>query len=282
MTSQQISDFVDHGVPLDLYPNLVFVLATTPKGTRYVQEAFKSADRNACLKMAFALKGHIWDLLKCRFGNYALQELIKNARPADLQCVIDELLTAGNGSAVKAARDKYGCRILQRLLEHCPPKQVSAIIESLLAETVSLATHQFGMFSLQHLLEHGPADVKSQIMETLTQNVVTIGTSMCGAAVLHKAMEKNADADPAAQMKLAQTLAMDRELLCKMGCTRHGHPAVKQALELLDPSQRQDPVYFLFGKQETLSKSRYGRLLTAFVQRCASQDLFACVNPSGA
>ena len=55
-----------------------------------------------------------------------------------LRFIIDEIMKPGSKSVGYLARHKYGCRTLQRLLEHCFQQQTLQIVEGLLAEVVPL------------------------------------------------------------------------------------------------------------------------------------------------
>merc|ERR1711959_733568 len=137
--------------------------------------------------------------------------------------------------------------------------RVSGIVEGLLAEALPLSTHVYGNYVISHLLEHGSIEDRLTIMAGLTQHVSTIGTNVYGPAVLGKALDH---ASPEAQMTLTQALfSMEPGLLANMGCTRHGHLVVEQALQLLEVSQRQAVLHKLMTFNDLLVKNRYGRML---------------------
>jgi len=58
----------------------------------------------------------------------------------------------------------YGCRVIQRILEHCNVDQVSGILEELHQQTEHLVHDQYGNYVIQHVLEHGQPDDKSKII----------------------------------------------------------------------------------------------------------------------
>ena len=61
----------------------------------------------------------------------------------------------------------YGCRVIQRILEHCNADQVSGILEELHQQTEHLVHDQYGNYVVQHVLEHGQPDDKSKIIAQL-------------------------------------------------------------------------------------------------------------------
>ena len=53
------------------------------------------------------------------------------------------------------ALQMYGCRVIQRILEHCKPEQTAPILEELHQNTDQLLQDQYGNYVIQHVLEHG-------------------------------------------------------------------------------------------------------------------------------
>ena len=49
----------------------------------------------------------------------------------------------------------YGCRVIQRILEHCTPEQTTPILDELHSSTEQLLQDQYGNYVIQHVLEHG-------------------------------------------------------------------------------------------------------------------------------
>ena len=55
----------------------------------------------------------------------------------------------------------YGCRVVQRVLEHCTISAVKDNIRGqILHTTLPLATDQYGNYVIQHMLEYGPESAR--------------------------------------------------------------------------------------------------------------------------
>ena len=60
--------------------------------------------------------------------------------------------------AVPLSRHPYGCRVVQRVLEHCDIEGVRAdMMKKILSSAYSLAQDTYGNYVIQHILEHGSA-----------------------------------------------------------------------------------------------------------------------------
>lgn len=83
---------------------------------------------------------------------------------------INFIIDAFTGQVHPLATHPYGCRVVQRLLEHCPEPARASILEELHACAPSLIVDQYGNYVAQHVIEHGrPEDRQKLINLTLEQ-----------------------------------------------------------------------------------------------------------------
>jgi len=261
-----VRDFLEArpSAPLSIHGN-VWRLARDPAGTRAVQQAFHDATSNDHrVDLALELHTHVWEALKCPQANHVIQKCISTLPAIDSQFIIDELLRVGHGSIAKAAKHRYGCRILQRLFEHCSSAQLSTIRHDLLIDAVSLCGHNFAKYVMQHLLEFGTSSDISRLTDILATNVSTLAADGSGCAVLDSALKHSSGPSQAC---LVQELLSDPGLFADMACSRHGQLAAKFALELADPPHKWVAMNRLSDQKEKLQNSRYGRVLFSCMQK---------------
>jgi pumilio RNA-binding family len=70
------------------------------------------------------------------------------------------------------AKHPYGCRVIQRILEHCTEEQKRPILEELHQHTKELVVDQYGNYVIQHVLEHGSAADKTNIVVQIQGEVL--------------------------------------------------------------------------------------------------------------
>lgn len=58
----------------------------------------------------------------------------------------------------------YGCRVIQRVLEHCTEEQKSPILAKLHENIKTLVVDQYGNYVVQHVIEHGTEEDREQII----------------------------------------------------------------------------------------------------------------------
>ncbi|CAE8736692.1 unnamed protein product [Polarella glacialis] len=247
----------------------VWSLSRDVNGCRKVQNALEAATDEDRQALALELEGHVWEAMRCPHANYVIQKCIVTLRPQAAQFIIDEIMRgsgAGCNGASQAARHRYGCRILERLIEHCFPEQVRLIVEELVNDAVSLAKHPYGNYVMQHLLEHGQQEHRRRITKLLQQNAHTAGLDCYARAVISKALSHGQRED---QVSLARALLLEPGLICTIARTRHGHIAAKFALQSLDDVDREEAYRQLSQDIEVLRASRYGRFVAACLHGAA-------------
>lgn len=256
----------------------VMALALHRAGSRSLQEAFEKASPAECAKWAKEMQGHVWELLRCPYGNHALQRCVVAVAPGHegLQFVVEELREQGDQSVRIAARHRFGCRVLQRLLEHGQPGIIRSLVEALLADAKALCRHRFANYVMQHLLEYGDDVERTHMLVVLKDFAESLGENLdiyvCD--VFMKAMGACA---PQEKLELAQAIAAQPRFLVALACSRHGNLAVKSMLQLRPWCQELEEARRLLAAEESrsaaLSASRHGRVVLRYVADLASGDV---------
>merc|ERR1711988_1299181 len=119
--------------------------ARDAQGTFEVQKALDecSNDEERAV-LAAQLRGHVFEATQCPHANHVLRKVITLLPPSSLNFVVVELMSRGPAGIIEIARHRYGCRILEGLLLHCPLEQLSCVVECLLAEAAALCMHMYG------------------------------------------------------------------------------------------------------------------------------------------
>merc|ERR1712232_436064 len=138
------------------------------EGSRKVQEALEEGDNHYRVEIASELQGHVWDAVESPHANHVLQKCIVELPPEACEFIVDELkFWDGVPAAEYLAKHRFGCRVFERLLEHCP-KLVAGMVEELYHLNMRVPSlHAFGNYMVQHILEHGSLDQQRAFAEAL-------------------------------------------------------------------------------------------------------------------
>lgn len=232
----------------------IWKLSRNADGCWRVQQALEEAESDeARVAISRELVGHVWEGMRCPHANHVLQKCISSMAPENVQFIIDEI---GPGNIFMVAKHKFGCRIVERLLENCPTEQVHGLVQELLAEALELCRHSFGNFVMQHILAHGTSEQQQYLCQIIQANVGTLSSDGFGCAVLSKTLGCG---PPDVASELAQALFRQGDRLVTMAKMKQGHVAAKLAIQLLNDADREKLRKAL--ETEEVREHRYGKIV---------------------
>lgn len=90
------------------------------------------------------------------------------------------------------AKHKFGCRVLERMIEHFPSAKTypawAQFLDRLLENAAIHCYHSFATFIMQHLMEHGTEEHKRVIAQAVTQELERAASDSHASGVLDKAL----------------------------------------------------------------------------------------------
>eukprot|EP00929_Paragymnodinium_shiwhaense_P103178 TRINITY_DN6649_c0_g1_i1.p1 TRINITY_DN6649_c0_g1~~TRINITY_DN6649_c0_g1_i1.p1 ORF type:complete len:421 (-),score=57.85 TRINITY_DN6649_c0_g1_i1:481-1683(-) len=228
-------------------------------GCRLVQRALELAIEQELRWLLQELKGHVCEALESPHANHVLQKAIAFARPATVFFILKEALQWGE--AANLARHQYGCRLIERLIEHFPLQALADMIDNILLDAPALSRHVYGNFVMQHLLEYGAMTHRQRIVEILRANLGSSATHHHMSRVLDKALTY---APPDDQRRLAEELLEQDGLLLAMASQHHGFSPTQRLLKVLDPVRRRQAHRQLEAGAQKLQRATLRALLASF------------------
>merc|ERR1719316_451250 len=233
-------------------------LALSASGCRVVQAAVEVAGGDYRRLMTQDMHGHVAELLDSPHGNHVLQKCIEVLPPDTVQFVLDELVAfPDHGLAI--AKHRFGCRILERLLEHCPAEQTRILVEDVIENAYVLCRHPFGNYVVQHVLEYGTTTQRSGVVEALLQGgVMDLAMHRVASNVIERALVQ-CSAEGRRSL-VGQLVTQPAETLA-MASSRYGSFIAQRLLEMPASPQRDELFEQLYEGIETLKASKHGKQL---------------------
>ncbi|XP_044485311.1 pumilio homolog 5-like [Mangifera indica] len=151
-------------------------LGNQRKQSKFQSEAFQcealeviELDQKA--QLVLELDGHVMICVYDQNGNHVIQKCI--------ECIPTEkigfIISAFQGQVATLSTHPYGCRVIQRVLEHCSDEQQGqCIVDEILESAYVLAQDQYGNYVTQHVLERGKSNERSQIINKLAGKNCTV------------------------------------------------------------------------------------------------------------
>jgi len=244
--------------------NQVWELSKSARYCRLVQHALELSDEQGQISLVSELKTRVIEATMDPHANHVLQRAVELMRPGAVHFVLDELKQHKKGAS-DLAKHRYGCRVLERLIEHFPPQELADLVSEMLADARSLVGHPFGNFVMQHLLEHGEPAQRRHLVATICrtrEELWWIAAHQHACSVLDKALSYCPVAD---QRFLAKKVLDISGLLPVMAVQRGGFAATHRLFKVIsdEPPLLVEAKLQLAQRSDELLSSKHGRALAA-------------------
>ncbi|BAF24176.1 Os08g0519800 [Oryza sativa Japonica Group] len=271
-----IQKFFEHGTPeqrRDLATKLVghvLPLSLQMYGCRVIQKALEVMELDQKIELVRELDGNIMRCVRDQNGNHVIQKCI--------ECVPTEhigfVVSAFRGQVASLSMHPYGCRVIQRVLEHCGgDSQGQCIIDEILESACVLAQDQYGNYVTQHVLERGRGHERTQIISKLAGQVVTMSQNKFASNVIEKCFQHGdmTERDLLIREIVKQTEGNDN--LLAMMKDQYANYVVQKILETCNEQQRELLLSRVKGHLQALRKYTYGKHIVSRVEQlCGEGD----------
>ncbi|MQM01138.1 hypothetical protein Taro_033880 [Colocasia esculenta] len=124
----------------------VLTLSLQMYGCRVIQKALEVVDLDQQIKMVAELEGHVMRCVRDQNGNHVIQKCIECIPQNSIEFIISSFFD----QVVTLSTHPYGCRVIQRVLEHCDdPKTQQIMMDEILQNVCLLAQDQYGNYVVQ-------------------------------------------------------------------------------------------------------------------------------------
>ncbi|TMW56549.1 hypothetical protein Poli38472_006559 [Pythium oligandrum] len=180
-------------------------LALQVYGCRVIQKALEVTQVEEQLVLIRELKNHVLKCVVDQNGNHVLQKCIEAASwkkggvrvfgserrvtGEDIQFIIDDFV----GQAAALSMHAYGCRVIQRVLEHCAHDQIRPIVNEIIFKCRDLVKDQFGNYVVQHVIVHGELEHRNIVMQTICPEIAKWSQHKYASNVVEACLEQATD-----------------------------------------------------------------------------------------
>ncbi|KIY43535.1 ARM repeat-containing protein [Fistulina hepatica ATCC 64428] len=220
-------------------------------GCRVVQKAIEYILPDQQSSFVRELDAHVLKCVKDANGNHVIQKLIERVSADRLGFV-----SAFRGNVYDLATHPYGCRVLQRCLEHLPDEQTFPLLEELHKYTLNLMQDQFGNYVIQFVLEHGEPHDRQLVISRLRGQMLAMARHKFASNVCEKAL---VCADPESRHQLIEEIMTPNKEgvspIAMMMKDQFANYVLQRALAVVDPDQKD--ILFNKVRPQLLNMRRY-------------------------
>uniref|UniRef100_A0A8C1NGB9 Pumilio RNA-binding family member 2 n=1 Tax=Cyprinus carpio TaxID=7962 RepID=A0A8C1NGB9_CYPCA len=225
----------------------VLPLALQMYGCRVIQKALESisSDQQVISDIVRELDGHVLKCVKDQNGNHVVQKCIECVQPQALQFIID----AFQGQVFVLSTHPYGCRVIQRILEHCTQEQTLPILEELHQHS-----EQLGQVQLPESVSH-----RRSLLIVVANHRVNV-VEKC---VIHSSRAERA--------LLIDEVCCQKDgphsALYTMMKDQYANYVVQRMIDMAEPAQRKIIMHKIRPHIATLRKYTYGKHILAKLEK---------------
>ncbi|XP_071685725.1 pumilio homolog 1-like [Rutidosis leptorrhynchoides] len=242
----------------------VLTLSLQMYGCRVIQKAFEVVDLDQQTKMVAELDGHVMRCVRDQNGNHVIQKCIECV-PED---AIHFIISTFYDQVVTLSTHPYGCRVVQRVLEHChDPKTQSIVMDEILKSIIMLAQDQYGNYVVQHVLEHGKPHERTTIIDQLTGQIVQMSQQKFASNVVEKCLTFGTPEERRTLVTEMLGTTDENEPLQVMMKDQFANYVVQKVLETCDDHQLEMILNRIKVHLNALKKYTYGKHIVARVEK---------------
>ncbi|XP_042044040.1 pumilio homolog 1-like [Salvia splendens] len=242
----------------------VLTLSLQMYGCRVIQKALEVIELDQKKEMVAELDGHVLRCVRDQNGNHVIQKCI--------ECVpenaIEFIVTTFYDQVVTLSTHPYGCRVIQRVLEHCDsPKTQAVVMEEIMNSVCMLAQDQYGNYVIQHVLGHGKPSERSAIIHQLIGKIVEMSQQKFASNVIEKCLSCGAHEERQALVHEMLGSTDENEPLQVMMKDQFANYVVQKVLETCDDQQLELLLNRIKVHLNALKKYTYGKHIVARVEK---------------
>jgi len=185
---QKLYEFGTDGMKKDLKGTLegnMLLLSLQMYGCRVVQKALESLDYDDLCELLQEFDSYVLTCIQDQNGNHVMQKCVEvmsiKAKESEvktgevglsitmaqkIQFVVDDVLV----NVKTLCCHPYGCRVLQRMLEHCVQFQKMATLDKIQLCHKALLDDQYGNYVIQHVLQYGRESDRDSLLQIIVEN----------------------------------------------------------------------------------------------------------------
>jgi hypothetical protein len=261
----------------------VYNLATDQNGCRVIQKALSVLPKDAQIKLSLELQGSsevdlVVECIKNMHANHVIQKLIEVLPPDAVTFIIESV----SRQVDIWAEHMYGCRIIQRMLEHCNTshQQLKDILDRIiqLVAQKKLVSNPFGNYVVQHMLEHGRLEDKKRILQVVKNSIFEFSTQKCSSNVVEKCFAIASTGEHAESLKDERSALYQAVLqnlppgytdypIGELADDKYANFIVQRMLEYSKDPERQQLVHQLMVLLPRLRNSANGKHICSVLER---------------
>jgi len=161
----------------------VIELSSQIYGCRVVQKALEKMNDDDLVDLLSEFHSSVLTCIHDQNGNHVIQKIIEivsvrsktyeadaQKRGGSFSLELQFILDCVMNNIVSLSCHPFGCRVMQRILEHCVESQRSAALDCIQKHLRTLFDDQYGNYVIQHVLQFGRKSDRDVVLQIVIEN----------------------------------------------------------------------------------------------------------------
>lgn len=250
-------------------------------GCRVVQKALEFSSIDTLIALVSEFSGQVMKCVQDQNGNHVIQKCIEvvsataKAEGPYLHSHIQFIIDAFNGQVEKLSTHAYGCRVIQRILEHCIDSQRNPVLEEIRASFTGLIQDQYGNYVIQHVLKHGRSADRMMLMHEVKVNLLPYSQHKFASNVVEKCLQYGTREERGVLIHhLTHGHAEGQaSLLQVMVCDPYANYVVQKIIDVADEEQREGIITEIRAHSTQLKRYTFGKHIISRLEKISGKKM---------
>lgn len=193
-----------------------------------------------------------------------------------IQFIIDTF----KGRVKELSSHPYGCRVVQRILEHCPNEQKSVILEELRQCCADLVQDCYGNYVIQFVMQHGWEQDRAVLIREVQANLLDFSQHKFASNVVEKCLQyaSRRDRDEMIWTIINVTFDMNNPVDSKGHCVLesmvrdpYANYVVQKVIDVSDERQRAAILRYVRENINQLRRYTYGKHIIVRLEKLTNE-----------
>lgn len=244
----------------------VLPLSLQMYGCRVVQKILESVSGELQTVLIQELEGHVLECVKDQNANHVIQKCIEQVSSSHTM-----IQKSFYGRVYDLSTHPYGCRVIQRMLEHWDRELKAPLLDELMTYTEQLARDQYGNYVLQHVLQH-TRKYSCVIIQAVADNILPFSKHKFASNVVERcystATEEQRD------ILLDAVIGnQNSSPLVSMVRDQYGNYVIQKMLETLSYDQRNRLIVKIKEYVPNIRKIAFGKHIVLKIEKLTGKSL---------
>lgn len=224
-------------------------------------------------------------------GNHVIQKCIevvsKAAKEAEtpemgkyLSSRIQFVINAFQGQVKELSSHPYGCRVVQRILEHCTDSQKAVVLEELRQCCGELVQDCYGNYVIQFVMQHGWDADRAVLIREVQSNLLDFSQHKFASNVVEKCLQyaSKKDRDEMIWTIINVTFDLNNPVDSKGHCVLesmvrdpYANYVVQKVIDVSDERQRAAIMRYVKDNINQLRKYTYGKHIIVRLEKITNE-----------